>query len=259
MQERLRSSTLGEKRRENAHHLDICCRHDEGGDFYILLHCSPKSTLAQKFAPMERQMSVPAGSHHEIKVPVGSLHDLVLDCYIDNWRPYLRHIGNELEEIVKTDLQGYVRSAKLLHDRIDNTVDLISCTLTLHNQEQTGKLDNEMKALAEETSKVTRKLAVITENSANDGEIVRVVTIVSAIYLPGSFATSIFGMSFFQFGADGEIAISRDFWKFVVLWVTLTCITGAMFCVAYMRSRYGSVFLSRRRSRQGIDEKEGEV
>lgn len=108
-----------------------------------------------------------------------------------------------------TDLQGYVGNAKLLRGKIDNTIDLVSPlevpqaliemlllivsqtsrTLTLHNHQQTGKLDNEMKALTEETSKVTRKLAVITENFANDGEIVRVVTIVSAIYLPGSFAT----------------------------------------------------------------------
>lgn len=46
-----------------------------------------------------------------------------------------------------------------------------------------------MKALAEETGKVAKKLTEITENSANEGEIVRVITIVSAIYLPGSFVT----------------------------------------------------------------------
>lgn len=65
----------------------------------------------------------------------------------------------------------------------------ISCTLTIHSHEEAAKLVHEIKVLTEETSSVTKKLTQIAENSAHSGEIIRVITIVSAIYLPGSFAT----------------------------------------------------------------------
>lgn len=65
----------------------------------------------------------------------------------------------------------------------------ISCTLRIHSQEETAKLVQEIKVLTEETSGVTKKLTQIAENSAHSGEVIRVITIVSAIYLPGSFAT----------------------------------------------------------------------
>lgn len=62
-------------------------------------------------------------------------------------------------------------------------------TSDIRNQEQSVRLDREMRNLAEETSKVTKKLTVIAEGAANEGEVIRVITIVSAIYLPGSFVT----------------------------------------------------------------------
>lgn len=65
----------------------------------------------------------------------------------------------------------------------------ISCTLTIHSHDEAAKLAHEIKVLTEETSSVTKKLTQIAENSAHSGEIIRVITIVSAIYLPGSFAT----------------------------------------------------------------------
>ncbi|KAK7714846.1 hypothetical protein SLS63_011581 [Diaporthe eres] len=86
-------------------------------------------------------------------------------------------------------IESCVKNSQLLKDRIDNTIELISCTLTIHSHEEAAKLVHEIKVLTEETSSVTKKLTQIAENSAHSGEIIRVITIVSAIYLPGSFAT----------------------------------------------------------------------
>lgn len=139
----------------------------------------------------------------------------------------------------------------------------ISCTLTIHSHDEAAKLAHEIKVLTEETSSVTKKLTQIAENSAHSGEIIRVITIVSAIYLPGSFATvsaqtplgytppasglilcsarnvqSIFGMSFFDFVDEtGRIAVAKDIYIFVILWAGLTILTGATFFWAYRRSR----------------------
>ncbi|KAG8158498.1 hypothetical protein KVR01_011620 [Diaporthe batatas] len=139
---------------------------------------------------------------------------------------------------VEGTIESCVKNSQLLKGRIDNTIELISCTLTIHSQEETAKLVQEIKVLTEETSSVTKKLTQIAENSAHSGEVIRVITIVSAIYLPGSFATSVFGMNFFDFvEGKGRITVARDIYIFVAFWIGLTALTAATFFWAYMRGR----------------------
>ncbi|KAI3398691.1 hypothetical protein diail_8730 [Diaporthe ilicicola] len=139
---------------------------------------------------------------------------------------------------VEGTINSCIKNSQLLKDRIDNTIELISCTLKIHSHEEAAKLVHEIKVLTEETSSVTKKLTQIAESSAHSGEIIRVITIVSAIYLPGSFATSVFGMNFFDFvEGKGRIAIAKDIYIFVAFWIGLTLLTGATFFWAYMRGR----------------------
>ncbi|KAI0009695.1 hypothetical protein F4779DRAFT_617338 [Xylariaceae sp. FL0662B] len=130
-------------------------------------------------------------------------------------------------------LQGFVDSSKVLQDRIRNSIDLIGYTLTIHNQQ-------ELQNLAQETGEVTRKLKELTENTVDDSAIVRIITIVSAFYLPGSFVATIFGMNFFDFDeARRRIMIASDFWIFVVIWAVLTLITVGVFYLTYLRNSRG--------------------
>ncbi|KUI73382.1 hypothetical protein VM1G_08877 [Cytospora mali] len=142
----------------------------------------------------------------------------------------------------ETIINGYVRNSKALQDGIDNTIELISCTLALHNREETAKLDKEMKNLAEQTSRMTIRLKEINENFANDSAIISIITILSAIYVPGSFVASIFGTNFFQYGAEkGHILVTKDIWKFIICWVGLTIVTAGIYFLAYQRSRKGQI------------------
>lgn len=110
-------------------------------------------------------------------------------------------------------VQSYVQSLRLFKDRVTNTIELVSflraplhwlhrrrqhvslihlqlsSTLDMRTQNQAASLNQEMRNLSHETSRVTTELAVLTQNSASEGKIMRVITIVSAIYLPGSFVT----------------------------------------------------------------------
>lgn len=52
--------------------------------------------------------------------------------------------------------------------------------MTLHNQLETAKVDNELRDL-------TERLKTLTESSVDDSATVRIITLVSAFYLPGSF------------------------------------------------------------------------
>jgi Mg2+ and Co2+ transporter CorA len=69
-------------------------------------------------------------------------------------------------------------------------------TVNLQNQLESANLDREirdmtkqMTTLAEETGAVTKKLHELTRNTVDDSAIVSIITIVSAIYLPGSFVS----------------------------------------------------------------------
>ncbi|KAL7627289.1 hypothetical protein AAE478_001478 [Parahypoxylon ruwenzoriense] len=140
-------------------------------------------------------------------------------------------------------LQGFISSSKVLQDRIRNTIDLIGYTLSLHNQQ-------ELRNLAQETGEVTKGLKDLTENTVDDSAIVRIITIVSAFYLPGSFVATIFGMNFFVFDEQGrQIVISRDFWVFVVVWAVLTLFTAGMFYLTYLRNS----------SKKGKSHKSGQI
>lgn len=56
----------------------------------------------------------------------------------------------------------------------------VGYTLTLHNQLETAKVDIELRDL-------TERLKSLTESTVDDSATVRIITLVSAFYLPGSF------------------------------------------------------------------------
>ncbi|KAI1075591.1 hypothetical protein F5B20DRAFT_594948 [Whalleya microplaca] len=277
-------------------HVGVYHQHKHDKDLIILLHCSATSSLSLKLSQMLNQNANITGSKGFLESfyhDPAMIHSMILGCYIDNWRPYLRHLGRKfsklnnsamvetmegisqesflrvqelrnvidfvmfanascmsnldvidcLEKIPTFDsesqhdlssmssiLQGFCDSSKVLQDRVRNSIDLIGYTLTIHNQQ-------ELKNLAQETGEVTKKLKDLTENTVDDSAIVRIITIVSAFYLPGSFVASIFGMNFFDFDeARRHITIAGDFWIFVVVWAALTLLTAGMFYLTYLRN-----------------------
>jgi hypothetical protein len=57
----------------------------------------------------------------------------------------------------------------------------------LHNQLETVKVDKEVRNLTQDLRDVTEKLKILTESTVDDSATVKIITIVSAFYLPGSF------------------------------------------------------------------------
>jgi hypothetical protein len=67
--------------------------------------------------------------------------------------------------------------------------------LTLHYQQETEKIDKELRAMTQnlylataEMKNLTEDMKRLTQDTVDDSATVRIVTFVSAIYLPGSFA-----------------------------------------------------------------------
>ncbi|BCS04314.1 uncharacterized protein AKAW2_80115A [Aspergillus luchuensis] len=104
-----------------------------------------------------------------------------------------------------------------------NAIDLAGYTLSLHNQLETARVDRELRDL-------TSSLKRLQEDNMNDSAAVKVITFVSAIYLPGSFIVSLYGMNFFVFDEDlRQIVIAKDFWVFLATWLPLTLVTGLIY------------------------------
>lgn len=106
-------------------------------------------------------------------------------------------------ESQETLLRGHVESSNVLEGRIRNAIDLVGLrirevehdtdlgqvgyTLTLHNQLETAKVDNELRDMTKELRDVTEQLRNLQQDTVDDSTTVKIITYVSAFYLPGSF------------------------------------------------------------------------
>ncbi|ETS76549.1 hypothetical protein PFICI_11936 [Pestalotiopsis fici W106-1] len=295
----------GPKNGWSTRHMGIYHHHSQDSDLLILLHCSPGSSMRQRMAKLLDSSQVTLSNKWLLDRPQ-DLHLLAISCYADNWRMYLRHIGDRfshLNDIAMTStaetagkdyqdhiqelrhlldlsmfataccqstmtvtanvptlhshfkkelqsfasvqgvLDDFVTSSASLQGRVRNAIEMVVNTLAMRNHLEATKLDQEMRDLTwemkrsgQETAIITKKLQELTENTVDDSAIVRLITIVSAFYLPGSFVATLFGMNFFNFD-DKSIAISRDFWVFVVAWTVLTLLTGGLFYASYQRKK----------------------
>jgi hypothetical protein len=63
----------------------------------------------------------------------------------------------------------------------------VGYTLTLHNQLETAKVDKELRDMTGELRDVTTRLKDLQQDSVDDSVTVKIITVVSAFYLPGSF------------------------------------------------------------------------
>jgi hypothetical protein len=63
----------------------------------------------------------------------------------------------------------------------------VGYTLTLHNQLETAKVDKELRDMTGELRDVTTRLKELQQDSVDDSVTVKIITVVSAFYLPGSF------------------------------------------------------------------------
>ncbi|KAF2796628.1 hypothetical protein K505DRAFT_237308, partial [Melanomma pulvis-pyrius CBS 109.77] len=113
----------------------------------------------------------------------------------------------------RTQIQGYIDSTELMKKRSQRILDILTAGLNLQNQKKGLGFSNVMVSLAKDT----------VEDSAT----VRVVTIVTLIYLPASFVSSLLGTNLFVFQTtDGSgFQASEQFWIFVVISVPLTMLT----------------------------------
>ncbi|KAG0651758.1 hypothetical protein D0Z07_1903 [Hyphodiscus hymeniophilus] len=133
-------------------------------------------------------------------------------------------------------LDGHLSSVALLEKRIQEILNLLGVALNLKSQTTAVKIN--------------RNIWNLTKDSVDDNATVKLVTIVTLIYLPASFMASILGMNLFVFqSADSsDFQISKQFWVFIVLTIPLTLITVGSW-----------IIMARRRRKQKNKEREEQI
>ncbi|KAF7175058.1 hypothetical protein CNMCM7691_006462 [Aspergillus felis] len=84
-------------------------------------------------------------------------------------------------------IRSYIQSCDGLTPRVRNTTDLLGFTLNLHNQLETAKIDRELRDITEQLQLVTSELKDLQRDNIDDSAAVKIITFISAVYLPGSF------------------------------------------------------------------------
>lgn len=119
-------------------------------------------------------------------------------------------------------LDGHIRSAALASERMKNTIELVCETEDVEctdpaNEPKLGYSINHQGQ--RESKSISEKLAKIADKSTKDNALITVITFLSAVFIPGSFVGTIYGMNFFVFDQDSKaIVIAHDFWIFIVTW-----------------------------------------
>lgn len=94
---------------------------------------------------------------------------------------------------------------------------------------------------------ISNKLLKLTDESLDGNSTVRIVTLVTLIYLPASFVSTLLGMNLFDYGPAGDFKISHQFWIFIVIAVPLTVMTVGSW---YWFSRRRQLLKNRRRMKE---------
>ncbi|KAL3431438.1 hypothetical protein BDV09DRAFT_188408 [Aspergillus tetrazonus] len=130
-----------------------------------------------------------------------------------------------------TELEGHIESVQVLERKVRGISDLLAVAVTVENQAVTIDINNKMLDL-------NNKLVKLTNKSLDENATVRIVTLVTLIYLPASFVSTLLGMNLFDYGPEGNLEVSHDFWIFFILAVPLTAFTvGSWYWLVQRRRR----------------------
>ena len=116
------------------------------------------------------------------------------------------------------------KQLEALHQRVQSSVQLLSSLLDLENGRSLQKLAEESRA----ENVAMRKLS---EKSQTDGAAVKVITIITMIYLPTTAVTNFFSTQFVHSqsnGSSGHVGVSNDWWILIAVSLPLTLFTFAV-------------------------------
>ena len=144
------------------------------------------------------------------------------DGYTDGERLHLRQGFTALASQLKA------ASLRLEHlrSRLQGITSLVSSFLDLSNGFALQELAKESRAENEEMLKLNNRMHTLAEKTTQDAAAVKVLTILTLIYLPVTVMSNFFSTSFVGTAGDQDhIFVTRDWWILLVTSLPLTALT----------------------------------
>jgi hypothetical protein len=132
------------------------------------------------------------------------------------------------------DICSYIMKEQLRElDQISSRIDALRAELQGITNLVASFLDLSsglaLQGLAKESAKENEQMRILTRKSTQDAAAVKVLTILTLIYLPATVVSNFFSTSFVNSvpasGGSAHIVISSDWWIFIVASVPLTILT----------------------------------
>ncbi|KAL4883005.1 hypothetical protein BJY04DRAFT_216723 [Aspergillus karnatakaensis] len=132
---------------------------------------------------------------------------------------------------VKDNIMEMIHEAKVVRQSIDSLLDL--------KQKQANLIEARFaRQQAENTAKQAETTARQAENSARQSEIIMVFPMVTIVFLPLSFLTSLFALNISSFPHKGDEVAYQGWWIFPILFGTSAIVSGLFMIVAFQASAF---------------------
>ncbi|KAH4265087.1 hypothetical protein HBH64_008030 [Parastagonospora nodorum] len=132
-----------------------------------------------------------------------------------NWNDHMRGVGEKIKVRLSAIVDDYDEKIRDCNMRVDG--------MAIATQWSQGETAVEIALATSQDSKVMRSISLVT-----------------MVFLPGTFFATVFSMTFFDWnGDDGKTLVSKYLWIYVVVTVFFTAITVGLwyFFVIFRRSR----------------------
>ncbi|OCK74722.1 hypothetical protein K432DRAFT_363217 [Lepidopterella palustris CBS 459.81] len=157
----------------------------------------------------------------------------ICDQYRKNCRQSCRETGGdecfcaaiieELDQHVR-EVELYVKRAQSLKDKVKSTTQLLSDLL--HYEDAVA-----LKDIGREAQLENKAMHYLTERSTKDAAAVKVLTVISLIYLPTTIVANFFSTQFVHTNDSGNMQISTSAWLLAAIAIPLTFLTIAIWWI----------------------------
>ncbi|KAH8704763.1 hypothetical protein BGW36DRAFT_456360 [Talaromyces proteolyticus] len=139
-------------------------------------------------------------------------------CYSSKNRCICSDYLDEFDRYVK-EIKLRINQASILHRRIQSTMQLLTSFLDYEEA-------NALNILAQESSKDSKKMSILTLRNTKDAIAVKILTIIGLVYLPTTIVLNFFSTVFVK-SADGtqDMQVSPDVWILAAVAIPLTGMT----------------------------------
>ncbi|OCL02180.1 hypothetical protein AOQ84DRAFT_443530 [Glonium stellatum] len=182
-------------------------------DFTKLEHYTHGSALLPRLQHLQDKVLQVSARLKATKATLSTLKEVNGSSFASSSDKHgMESFGSEIK-IYETQVTGHLTSLELMQKRSQETLTMLGVALNLRIQATALGINNNMLNLAQDT--------------VDDSATVRVITIVTLVYLPASFAASLLGTNLFVFQTmeGSSFQVSGKFWVFFVIAIPLTVLT----------------------------------